>query len=666
MDTRAILRGANNFMKQVLLIISFITGCVCLQAQTKKLDSLQVIISNHPAKDTIRVNLILNYVKATANENTSMILPYLGELISISKNKNYKRGIQEGYIAAQLYYSDRGDFTNSIMFADSAFQALGKDTSRRSMINIAYLHNNVAGDYLKLGDYDQAISHYTKSAQMLEQYNPKVASVVYGGMAEVYDKLLQPQKAIEYNRKAILIAEKSGDKASITRRYLDFIGRMVNAKKFDTVEVLLDKIEPLVKEIDESFSSFYFNQNKGYLLQHQQKYAEAIAYYKKAKASAIKSDDQYQYLTILDPLSQSQMKAGLMEEAKLTLDTLLNKSKKNKMNFGLLYAYTNLAEWYSLKADYKTANDYLHKKMLLSDSIASDEIQEKIMMTETRYRVQAKDNEIKNLQTEKTNQQLLIRQKSTWNFILFAGALALLIISLLGYRNYRHKQNLQQQRISELETQQQLSATEAVLQGEEQERTRLAKDLHDGLGGMLSSVKYSFNNMKGNLIMTPENAQAFERSIDMLDSSIQEMRRVAHNMMPEALVKFGLDTALKDFCNEIERSGALAVQYQSIGLENLELPQIKAIGIYRMVQELMNNILKHAAAKTAIVQLSKREDMISITVEDDGKGFDKNILQNTKGMGWNNIENRVDFFKGKYDVNTEIGKGTSVLIEINI
>ena len=244
--------------------------------------------------------------------------------------------------------------------------------------------------------------------------------------------------------------------------------------------------------------------------------------------------------------------------------------------------------------------------------------------------------------------------------------MALLIISILLYRNYGHKQNLQQQRISELETQQQLLATEAVLKGEEQERSRLAKDLHDGLGGILSSVKYSFSNMKGNLIMTPENAQAFERSIDMLDSAIQEMRRVAHSMMPEALVKFGLDIALKDFCNEIESSGALNVHYQSIGMRDFVFPPIKAIGIYRIVQELMNNILKHAGATNAMIQLSRIDDQVSITVEDDGKGFDKNILKNTKGIGWSSIENRVDFFKGKYDVNTDIGKGTSILIEIKI
>ncbi len=89
-----------------------------------------------------------------------------------------------------------------------------------------------------------------------------------------------------------------------------------------------------------------------------------------------------------------------------------------------------------------------------------------------------------------------------------------------------------------MQTEKQLAATEAVLKGEERERTRLAKDLHDGLGGMLSGIKYSFNNMKGSLLMTAHNLQAFDRSIAMLDSSINEMRRIAHNLMPEALVKF--------------------------------------------------------------------------------------------------------------------------------
>jgi signal transduction histidine kinase len=241
----------------------------------------------------------------------------------------------------------------------------------------------------------------------------------------------------------------------------------------------------------------------------------------------------------------------------------------------------------------------------------------------------------------------------------------ILIIGFLTYRNIKHKQRLQKLRINELETEKQLAATEAVLKGEEQERTRLAKDLHDGLGGMLSGIKYSFTTMKGNIIMTPENQQAFERGMDMLDSSIKEMRRVAHNMMPEALVRFGLDTALKDFCNDINQSGALNVNYQSIGMENIQLEQTTSITIYRVIQELLNNTMKHAIAGSAIVQLTKTESQLVITVEDDGKGFDTEILKVNKGIGWVNIQNRIDFIKGKLDISSREGEGTSVQIELN-
>jgi signal transduction histidine kinase len=278
---------------------------------------------------------------------------------------------------------------------------------------------------------------------------------------------------------------------------------------------------------------------------------------------------------------------------------------------------------------------------------------------EKKYETEKKDKQIKLQQAQLQNRRIL-------NYVLIGAGITLLVISLLSYRNYKQKQKLQQQRISELEKEKHLTATEAVLKGEEQERTRLAKDLHDGLGGMLSGIKYSFQTMKGNLIMTPDNTQAFERSMDMLDSSIKEMRRVAHNMMPEALVKFGLDTALKDFCNDINQSGALQVNYQSIGMGDAAIEQTTAITIYRIVQELINNTMKHAAAKNAIVQLTKTGNQLSVTVEDDGKGFETGMLNQGRGMGWSNIQNRVEFLKGTIDVQSGKEKGTSVHIELGL
>jgi signal transduction histidine kinase len=173
------------------------------------------------------------------------------------------------------------------------------------------------------------------------------------------------------------------------------------------------------------------------------------------------------------------------------------------------------------------------------------------------------------------------------------------------------------------------------------------------------------NSMKGNLIMTPDTAQAFEHSLNMLETCIKEMRRVAYNMIPEVLVEFGIDTALKDFCNEINQSGSLKINYRSAGMENSIIDQPTSIAIYRIVQELINNTIKHAAAKKAIVQVSQSDDVLSLTVEDDGIGFDPVILQRIRGIGLSNIQSRVDFLKGTLDVQSGSGKGTSVHIELN-
>lgn len=169
--------------------------------------------------------------------------------------------------------------------------------------------------------------------------------------------------------------------------------------------------------------------------------------------------------------------------------------------------------------------------------------------------------------------------------------------------------------------------------------------------------------MKGNLDLSPENQHAFEKGIGMLDVSIKEMRRVAHNMMPEALMKFGLDTALRDFCNDINQSGALKVSYQSIGMQNRAMSQNTAIPVYRIIQELVNNVIKHAAASTAIVQLSHDSNLISITVEDDGKWFDPVASDKAKGIGWTNIRSRVEYLKGRFNIQSTPGQGASIHVE---
>lgn len=649
------------------LVLSLLLVSGFCQAQTKKLDSLVRKINQYQKRDTVRVKLIIDYALNAANDNTTKLLPYINEAISISKEKKYLRGLQTAYVHLQIYYSDRGDIEKARIYGDTAMRYLKNDTSKLAMTNLAWLHNNMAGDYAKLSDYQQAINNLIKAATIFERYEPNSLAATYGNIALMYAYLMLPEQAMEYDKKAIAAAEKTGDILNITRRNLGYTSRLIDAKRYSEAEQVLDKVESFVMKLDNSSTYIFFYQNKGLVSKGRNRYDEAVSYLKKAYDYTLKNDDKLTQTVILNPLAEVLQKAGRPAEAKQYLDTLLAKSLTYRIRDGELSAYRQLADWYGQKKDYRTANTFLLKRLSLSDSLSSEETKEKISMMETRFKVRGKDSEIKILQDEKKIQQLSLRQKSTLNYILAGGALALIAFALLSYRNYRHRQKLQQQRITELETEKQLSATEAVLKGEEQERSRLAKDLHDGLGGMLSGIKLSLNNMKGNLIMTSENADAFEMSIGMLDNTIREMRRVAHNMMPEMLVKYGLDTALKELCREISRSTGLQANYQSLGMDKISVEQSVAIAVYRIVQELSGNAIKHSDAKNLLVQAHALSDekQLVVTVEDDGKGFDPKQLETATGMGWMNIRNRVDFLKGKLDINSAPGTGTSVLLEIN-
>lgn len=149
----------------------------------------------------------------------------------------------------------------------------------------------------------------------------------------------------------------------------------------------------------------------------------------------------------------------------------------------------------------------------------------------------------------------------------------------------------------------------------------------------------------------------------MLDHSISELRRVAHNMMPEVLVKFGLAEALKSYCNYLAESKIYKIDFQAIGMEG-RLEKNTEIFIFRIVQELLNNISKHAQATQVLVQLAQYDNELSITVEDNGIGMNKDEVNISTGAGWTNIRSRVEYLKGKLDVQSGRGEGTSVHITL--
>jgi len=242
--------------------------------------------------------------------------------------------------------------------------------------------------------------------------------------------------------------------------------------------------------------------------------------------------------------------------------------------------------------------------------------------------------------------------------------IGLIILFCLGYEIRKKKQK--KKNISEKlkENQRILLATQSILRNEANERARLARDLHNGLGGMLSGTKLALNNMKGNVILTSENVHDFEHALKMLDNSIIELRRVAHGMMPEALVKLGLKEALSDFCYELDKVVQAKIVFLFYGENNRIVSDIE-VNVYHIVVELVNNAIKQGGATEITIQMVQETGRLCLIVEDNGNGFDLEKI-NIMDIGLSLVQSRVDALGGQMEINTSPGKGCEITIELFI
>ena len=296
-------------------------------------------------------------------------------------------------------------------------------------------------------------------------------------------------------------------------------------------------------------------------------------------------------------------------------------------------------------------------------SAASDQIRQ-------AFQNKVQDLELENLYqsqiletTKKTNQRNIILTL----FIIF------LVISLLVFRNIgdsnRNKQRIsaqkaqiQTQRIKELEKNAQLMALNATISGQESERRRIAEDLHDDLGGLLTSVKLQFKFLEQEIGQIRVR-ETFRKTEELLDRACHEVRRIAHNMMPETLHELGLLAALEDLFDSIP-SDSLHIDLQSFNFD-MRLPEEIEIMVYRIIQEIITNVFKHALATKVIIQLSHYDEYLNVTVEDDGIGFDHHSPMH-KGKGLISIKSRVAYLNGRLEVDSQFNVGTSIHISIPI
>lgn len=309
-----------------------------------------------------------------------------------------------------------------------------------------------------------------------------------------------------------------------------------------------------------------------------------------------------------------------------------------------------------------------HKKLL--DSLNDLQRQEMIARQIVRYESNKKQKAILDLEGEKRLEEIRSRRSNLTNYALMISFLAVLAAAYLIITFYQQKlssnqiitaqkEQISQQRFTELQNKMQIESMQSMMQGQELERDRVAKDLHDSLGGMLSAIKLRFDG-----VLKPDktvNTREFQNITHLLDDACQEVRNISNNLQPGALEQLGLIEALTDLINRYERSGQTEIDFQHYGiLGKSKLDNFTALNIYRIIQELLNNSLKHAKASEILVQLHRDDGQLVVMVEDDGVGYDPKEVD--EGMGSENVRSRVNFLHAELNIESRQGEGTSTMI----
>ena len=651
-------------MKYYLFLISMLLILGKVNSQTiMNLDSL-LRLYNKSEMDTSRVLLLINIGQQYEGSSPVMAKKYYEEAGSLSDKLNYKRGTLKFISNYGYVLNMQGDYEASL---ELNLKSINVSMDIGDSLALAKCLFNTGTSYQLLNNYESAISYYLRGKRIFSKLNNDALTARSSDILQtLYQKLKRYDKAIELGSEAVSLSRKNDLEFDLSNSLSNMAISYNALNQPDNAIKLLDEALSISRKSDNRYLEVSIHLNFAQAWEKKLQFDTMEQHALEARKLALELGDVQSEGIAIGLLSSIALYKNELKKANELANLSNDIFRENDMIREQLASLGILSNTSLALGNIREYMQYKEQENTLSEQVLNENLQHKIVELEKKYETELKEEQIALLESKSQHQQLKIANKNILNIVLLTLVGILILLVVLFVKNYKQKLILRQKRITELEIQQQLMATEAVLIGEEKERVRVAKDLHDGLGGLLSGIKFSFQNMKGNLTIPKENENEFEKGMKMLDTSIDEIRRIAHNMMPETMVKFGLDTALEDFCSNINQTGNVRVTYQSIGMEDHYIEQSKAINMYRIVQELVYNSIKHAQAKSIIVQLIKNEDNLSLTVEDDGIGFDPKSIENNMGIGWSNINTRINFLKGKLDFQSTPKNGTSVQLTFEL
>jgi signal transduction histidine kinase len=282
-------------------------------------------------------------------------------------------------------------------------------------------------------------------------------------------------------------------------------------------------------------------------------------------------------------------------------------------------------------------------------------------LTQTQFETEKKDKSIAEQQIKLNKQELNLIKNQKQKQLYYISIALLILLSFGIWYFFKQRQKLKNKEIEALKKSQEIAKLEALIDGEEKERKRIAQELHDGLNGDLSAIKYRLSTLEDSGLSAIDT-ENITKVINMIDESCAQVRSISHNLMPSSILEYGLVETIKEYLIKINTSDNFRIDFQCFG-NYIALAKKNETIIYRIIQELVTNILKHARASEAMIQLNYRDDELIITIEDNGIGFNLDVA--SKGIGHKNIHTRIEFLNAQMDVDSS-SNGTFYTITIDL
>lgn len=328
--------------------------------------------------------------------------------------------------------------------------------------------------------------------------------------------------------------------------------------------------------------------------------------------------------------------------------------------------YDYLAQNNASLGNFKEAYNYFIVYQKYADSLNSDTQAIAVADIETRYRTTEKELRNKVLESNNKTNKIVI-------YVILGLLFAILVIGYLIVKNARRREKIaaqdkliEQQKLEKALKDYELQSIDLMLEGQEKERERIANDLHDNLGSMLATLKLNFENLKlrKNELAGEEN-KLYERTDELIEEAYQKVRRIAHAKNAGVIANKGLLPAIQKLAEKLTLPGKLNIQVVDFGFDE-RLENTLEIAIFRMVQELATNIIKHSQATEATIHLTHHDDNINIIIEDNGVGFNEHDVATDSGMGLDSIRKKTTQLGGTFTIDSTPGRGTTIVIDIPV